>query len=112
MTRTQDPPNVQPTRLETALAELQEIATSIAELRYSAAGLSALDRLAVIHESAGILATLRTSFADLKGMACLEANNEGASYPVIAAALGCSEPYVQQMIYRGRAAAAALEVPT
>lgn len=63
---------------------------------------TSLGKLRAIHRSADLVGEVRSAFADLKGLAAVRANQEGNSYPEIARALDCSEPYVQQMIYRGR----------
>lgn len=88
--------------MDAALTELADTAAELADLRRLLGSQDPLQRLQTIHEMAAVLAVLRGTFADLKGLAAVEANAAGSSYPKIAAALDCSEPYVQQMIYRGR----------
>jgi len=91
------------TPIERELLTLEAIALELADLRFMVSNAdSPLAVLKVVHDSAEMLAVTRTAFADLKGLACLEANEAGWSYPQIADALSCSEPYVQQMVYRGR----------
>lgn len=89
--------------LHQRLVVLEGIANELAELRLAVEQAVGPDeRLRLVHEAAVVVSDLRAAFADLKGLAAVELNESGVSYPKIAAALGCSEPYVQQMIYRGR----------
>lgn len=55
-----------------------------------------------VHDASDRINHIRTQFANMKGLAVLLANEDGNSYPRIAETLSCSEPYVQQMVYRGR----------
>lgn len=91
------------TALAVLLAAFGTFAEDLSEMQLRATSAETpLERLKAIHEGASTLGMARNAFADAKGLACLEANEAGLSYPTIAAALQCSEPYVQQMVYRGR----------
>lgn len=93
----------QQTAVQLLLAALATFTEDLTSMEARVAGIdSPIERLKAIHEAAATLGLARNAFADAKGLACLEANEAGLSYPQIASALSCSEPYVQQMVYRGR----------
>ena len=102
MTRTRPTPPAHPPAIDAVLVELEDACRHLAELRAWLAGQDPLVQLRRVHEASATVAIMRATFSDLKGLVAVEANNAGNSYPKIADALDCSEPYVQQMIYRGR----------
>lgn len=61
-----------------------------------------LHLLGKLHAVAPTVAQARTRYANLKGELAAKAKSEH-THEEIAEALGVSKPYVQQMVYRGRA---------
>lgn len=85
-------------------AQLQEALYALmVDVNKAVAADDPLAGLLLLHDASGNMRSVRALFADLKGVAAAQANDAGASYPAIARRLSCSEPYVQQMVYRGRA---------
>lgn len=85
------------TDLYDAMADLLAAATAVVEVQDDP-----LARLRALHEASTMIMRIRSAFSDAKGAAAVNVHEGGLSYPRIAEALGCSEPYVQQMVYRGR----------
>lgn len=79
-----------------AMADLHAVLTFVVEHD------SPIERLTALHRASECIKRIRSTFSDAKGAAAYLAHGDGMTYPAIAQALECSEPYVQQMIYRGR----------
>lgn len=62
---------------------------------------TSLDKLAALNSCAAEVADLREQLADAKGFLAADAKGTH-THEQIAARLGVSKPYVQQMVYRGR----------
>jgi len=60
-----------------------------------------IDKLAALNGCAAEVADLREQLADAKGFLAADAKGS-LTHEQIAARLGVSKPYVQQMVYRGR----------
>lgn len=89
------------TRLRTLAASLKRLAAEV-----TATTADPLNALRTLHEATAKLEDVRKQIADLKG-GCAEAAKDTMTHEQIAEALGVSKPYVQQMVYRGRALDAA-----
>lgn len=87
-------------KLRSLERDLEQLSQQVGVIAESDA--PALDKLAALHGCSPQVHSIREQIADCKGVLAARAKND-ETHEAIAERLDVSKPYVQQMVYRGRA---------